>query len=83
MTDTTRRKRGTWPPGVSGNPSGLPKRPSNDALMSPVDVALQRLLRRDARVLVNTLLTAAKAGDAAAAGALLVALGQAAERARP
>lgn len=77
MTTTTSRKPGTWPPGVSGNATGLPK----NAPPAPVDIALRRLARRGALMFAEALMAAAK-GDPAQATAILEAMGEARARAR-
>lgn len=77
MTATAPRKPGTWPPGRSGNPTGLAKH----APPAPVDIALRRLVRRGALLFADALVAAAK-GDSAQATAMLEAMGEARVRAR-
>jgi hypothetical protein len=76
------RRSARWPKGVSGNPAG--KRPGtrNRPRPRPLGELLRELAATEAGAILATLTTAAKAGDAVAAAALLGALTQAGQQAR-
>lgn len=66
------RRPGTFPPGVSGNPSGRP-RGAKDRPREPLDALLHRTAKREGKHIVAALVGAARAGDVQAAAALLAA----------
>jgi len=67
MTEnTTRKQRGGFKPGQSGNPAGKPKGARHKATM-----LAERLMQDDAENIVNAVLTAARDGDMTAARIVL------------
>jgi hypothetical protein len=74
VTTAPPRRPGTFPPGVSGNPSGRPKGAIN-CPQEALDALLRRAgARRHGKHLVNALVAAARGGDANAAAVLLDAI---------
>ncbi len=67
MTEnTTRKQRGGFKPGQSGNPAGKPKGARHKATM-----LAERLMQDDVENIVNAVLTAARDGDMTAARIVL------------